>query len=600
MLAPYLEPARLPGRNFRNPKYPRWIPMRRGDRVKGPILVPFTLVLLLALGALLFTAYRYEAHARAHDLATSVRAVERLFRLQLDNDAAKLHATLCPISRDAAIKAAFLDGDLGALQAQIAPLFERLHGQHRVTHFYVMDAARKVVLRAHQPDMSGDVIDRATSRQAQESGRETQGLELGPLGTLTLRAVKPWYDGDTLIGYLELGEEIDHVAQEIHAALGLDLLVLVERPLLAPADSGTADSAGSPVIVSSTLKEIPAVVAERLRGPADARRAAEQTVDGARVLYTALLPITDAAGLDVGEIAVVRDVTELQTGFRNALITTTALILGVGGLVFFLFYLVLDRVERDYLRQRELETRFARLSTEHQRIVQIEKLSEVGRTIGEIAHQINNPLVGVINMAQLAEREADDPVRVRQLLGEIRRAGKDCHAFLQRMLAFTRVSRSERRPTEVTALVRDTIALFQQSTDRHPAVATDLPPPVTLDLDPVLVRHALFNLLANAGQVNPPEGTITVRLQPAAGPERRPGWSLAVIDQGPGLTDAVREKLFTPFFTTRPAGTGLGLAVVQHVAILHEGEATGDNHPGGGAIFAVWLPVSQGNPGGAT
>ncbi len=150
--------------------------MRRADRVKGPILVPFTLVLLLALGA----------HARAHDLANSVRAVERLFHLQLDNDAAKLHATLCPISRDAALKTAFLAGDLGALQAQIAPLFERLHAQHRVTHFYVLDTARRVVLRAHQPDMSGDAIDRATARLAQESGRETQGLELGPLGTLTL------------------------------------------------------------------------------------------------------------------------------------------------------------------------------------------------------------------------------------------------------------------------------------------------------------------------------------------------------------------------------------------------------------------------------
>ena len=575
--------------------------MRHGDRVKGPILIPFTLVLLLALGALLVTAYRYEAHARQHDLTNSVRAVERLFRLQLDNDAAKLHATLCPISRDAALKAAFLDGDLGALQAQITPLFARLRGQHRVTHFYVMDASGRVLLRAHQPNMSGDVIDRVTTRLAQETGRETQGLELGPLGTLTLRAVKPWYDGDTLVGYLELGEEIDHVAQEIHAALGLDLLVLVDRRRLTTPEMGTADGAdGAPVIVSSTLREIPAAVTERLRRPADERRAPEQTLDGDQVLYTALLPLTDAAGLEVGEIAVVRDVTQLQAGFRNALITATILILGVGGLVFFLFYLVLDRVERDYRRQHKLETRFARLSTEHQRIVQIEKLSEVGRTIGEIAHQINNPLVGVINMAQLAEREADDPARVRELLGEIRRAGKDCHAFLQRMLAFTRVSRSELRPTEVTALVLDTIALFQQSTDRHPAVVTELPPPVTLDIDPVLVRHALFNLLANAGQVNPPDGTITVQFQPATGPERRPGWSLAVIDQGPGLTEAVREKLFTPFFTTRPTGTGLGLAVVQHVAILHEGEATGDNHPGGGAIFALWLPVPHGNPGDAT
>ncbi len=574
--------------------------MGRGDRVKGPILAPFTLVLLLALGALLVTAYRYEAHARAHDLTNSVRAVDRLFRLQLDNDAAKLHATLCPISRDAALKAAFLDGDREGLLAQVAPLFERLNAQHRVTHFYLMDAGRRVVLRAHEPDLASDRIDRSTLLRAEETGREAQGLELGPLGTLSLRAVKPWYDGDTLIGYLELAEEIDHVSREIHAALGVDLLVLVERRLLnRPDDPIAAGDGQAPVILSSTLRDIPQVVLDHLRQSPGASHGTVHALAGTQVLYTALLPLEGASGQALGQIAVVRDVTDLQAGFRSALITAAVLVVGAGVLAFGLFYLVLDRVERDYRRQRAMETRFTRLSTEHQRIVQIEKLSEVGRTIGEIAHQINNPLVGVINMTQLAEREADDPARVRQLLGEIRQAGKDCHAFLQRMLTFTRVSRCQSKPTEVTGLVRDTIALFQQSTDGHPEVACDLPEPLTLDLDPVLLRHALFNLLANAAQVNPPGAVITVRLQPAMGPERVPGWSLAVIDQGPGLTEAVRERLFTPFFTTRPTGTGLGLAVVQHVAMLHGGEASADNQPGGGAIFAVWLPADRCNPGAA-
>jgi signal transduction histidine kinase len=281
-------------------------------------------------------------------------------------------------------------------------------------------------------------------------------------------------------------------------------------------------------------------------------------------------------------------------------LTIAALSLLVGGIVFGLFYAVLDRVEKDYRRQREMETQFARLSTEHQRIVQLEKLSEVGRTIGEIAHQINNPLVGVVSMAQLAQREADDPVRVRQLLGEIRQAGSDCHAFLARMLAFTRVSRSDRKPTEMTALVRDTLALFQQSTDQHPRVVAALPDgPVILDVDAVLIRHALFNLLTNAAQANPPGGAIAVRLQPAQGPSGTPGWSLAVIDEGSGLAEDVRDKLFTPFFTTRPDGTGLGLAVVKHVAMLHEGEITADNRPANGAVFALWLPVAANTQGSA-
>jgi signal transduction histidine kinase len=575
--------------------------MHRHDKVKGPILIPFSLVLLLAVGALLVTAYQYEEHARRHDLANSVRAVERLFELQIANDAAKLHATLCPISRDEAMKQAFLNGDREALLARTGPLFERLHNRHRVTHFYILDAARRVVLRVHQPELHGDTIARTTILQAEQTASETQGIELGPLGTLTLRAVKPWLHDGQLIGYLELGEEIDHVSREIHEALGVDLLVLVHRQFLAPDDQpSAAGDSESPLILSNTLGDLPPAVAARLQGDRHAAGGAEQAIEGGRSLYTALLPLRDAGGREIGDILVVRDVTSLQAGVHRSLATAAILSLVAGAAVFGLFYVILDRVERDYRRQREMETRFARLSTEHQRIVQIEKLSEVGRTIGEIAHQINNPLVGVVNMAQLAQREAEDPVRVRQLLGDIRQAGADCQAFIQRMLAFTRVSRSERKPTDLAVLIHDTIDLFQQSTDRHPTISTEPPQsPLTLELDPVLIRHALFNLLANAAQANPPGGEIRVRLQAAIGADGRAGWSLQVIDQGPGLSDAVREKLFTPFFTTRPNGTGLGLAVVQHVAALHDGEASGGNQPGGGAVFALWLPGTP-NPDRAT
>ena len=68
------------------------------------------------------------------------------------------------------------------------------------------------------------------------------------------------------------------------------------------------------------------------------------------------------------------------------------------------------------------------------------------------------------------------------------------------------------------------------------------------------------------------------------------GWKLAVRDRGPGLSDEIIKKIFTPCFTTRAEGTGLGLPVVQHVVILHEGQITVGNAPDGGAEFALWLP----------
>lgn len=268
---------------------------------------------------------------------------------------------------------------------------------------------------------------------------------------------------------------------------------------------------------------------------------------------------------------------------------------GFGGMVLYvalagLFWSV-------YRRQQETELQVSELITEqqkHQRIVQMEKLSAIGMMIGEIAHQINNPLVGVVNMAQLAEREADDPERTRELLGEIRKAGEHCRVFLQRMLTFTTISRYDRKPTEMKGLISETIELFQQSAEKHPQMITEFPDSeVILDVDPILIRHALFNLLSNAAQADPTGGAITVGLRPKTRAEdQATGWSLSVRDQGPGVAEDVQDKIFTPFFSTRPDGTGLGLSVVQQVAMIHEGQITATNDPDGGANFALWLPDS--------
>jgi signal transduction histidine kinase len=83
------------------------------------------------------------------------------------------------------------------------------------------------------------------------------------------------------------------------------------------------------------------------------------------------------------------------------------------------------------------------------------------------------------------------------------------------------------------------------------------------------------------------------------GPEGVPGWLLSVRDRGPGLPAGTLDRIFGPFFTTRSGGTGLGLAVVRHVAMVHDGAITAGNDAGGGARFALWLPVTRSRPGDA-
>jgi signal transduction histidine kinase len=255
----------------------------------------------------------------------------------------------------------------------------------------------------------------------------------------------------------------------------------------------------------------------------------------------------------------------------------------VGGLALYIALFALFRSV--YRRQREAESRLSRLTHEHERLVQLEKLSAVGRMMGEIAHQINNPLVGVMNLAELAEREQGNPRRTRELLSDIRRAGSHCRTFVQRMLAFTKIARFEFHETEMQTLIGETVQLFREAAGEHEVTVETPAHPVWLCVDATLIGHALFNLLTNAAQANPPGGRILLRLAPAPG-----GWSLSVMDEGTGIAQKNRDQLFTPFFTTRPGGTGLGLSVCEHIAVQHGGYMNADNNSSGGACFSLWLP----------
>ena len=114
-----------------------------------------------------------------------------------------------------------------------------------------------------------------------------------------------------------------------------------------------------------------------------------------------------------------------------------------------------------------------------------------------------------------------------------------------------------------------------------------------MKVDPVLIRNALFNLIHNAAQADP-IGPVVVSL---ALDERDgvPGCRLIVSDNGAGLTSDVTAKLFTPFFTTRPGGTGLGRSIAQNIAVQHGGSIHAENKPGGGARFIIWLPAKKAN-----
>lgn len=293
----------------------------------------------------------------------------------------------------------------------------------------------------------------------------------------------------------------------------------------------------------------------------------------------------------VGVFALYRDPQDLNRTIRQGLYLLWA-VTGAGGLILFVaLYKVFNVV---YSRQQTAESKFSKLTLEHERIVQIEKMSAMGELVGEIAHQLNNPLVGVINLTQLAERQMQNPDRVSELLAEVRKAGTECRDIVQRILRINQTSRSTRQATDLSELVQDTIAFCHHSIALKHSVA--YPPPAQkhmLDVDPVLVRQALFNLIHNA-ILAAPDKQVHVALE-AAERESTRGVLLSVTDAGPGFSRETAAKLFKPFFTTRASGTGLGLSVAQHIAMKHGGVVLAENLAAGGARFSIWLPATT-NP----
>ncbi len=579
-------------------------PIQQPRRVKVRFIGPLAITLAFIMFVFAVAIYGIETRIRDRDLAERSAAVVRLFAQKLDKDNNKMMATLRAMMINQAMEDAFRLRDRAALARQGGELFRSLNAEHKITHLYFIRPELVSLYRFHSPTVFNDAIQRVTLQQARESQKPAHGLELGPMGTLTLRLVAPWRKDGELLGYLEIGEEIEHLLDEIRLSLGIDLLVLVDKHFLTLDQwqrgldlmqrTGDWGRFGSHAVLAQTTGELPAKLDERLLQQLRDGGTAEIS-DLGRSIHLASVPIIDAGKRHLGDLVVMRDTTALESMFQWSMISVILISLLAASGVLGVFYLALDRVERDYRRQHDLEHQLLRLDSEHRRILQIEKLSALGTMVGGIAHQLNNPLVGVVNLAQLAEREADDPARTRELLREIRSAGEDCHAFVKRMLGFSKISCFESRPTPMAELIEDTVLLFRQAESRHVPVEVKLPEePVVLTVDPVLIRHALFNLLVNAAQATADgEGGIVISLERGEDKERNlPGWTLAVTDHGRGMSPEAMEKIFVPFYTTRSDGTGLGLPVVQHVALLHDGQVTVVSEPRHGTRFAIWLPDS--------
>jgi PAS domain S-box-containing protein len=237
-----------------------------------------------------------------------------------------------------------------------------------------------------------------------------------------------------------------------------------------------------------------------------------------------------------------------------------------------------------------------------QKLREAQKLESLGVLAGGLAHDFNNLLTGIIGNAGLAldKLPPDDPVR--ENLADVMCAGESAAHLTRQMLAYAGKGRFVIQPLNLSDAVRESARAIQTSIPKKVRLELDLDDQIpVVDADAVQIQQLILNLVMNGAEaIGDQGGTVSVsttgtEIAEGQAGDLRPGVyaCLAVADNGCGMDEPTRARMFDPFFSTKFTGRGLGLAAVSGIVRGHDGGLSVSSVPGKGSMFRVFLPASQ-------
>jgi signal transduction histidine kinase len=231
-----------------------------------------------------------------------------------------------------------------------------------------------------------------------------------------------------------------------------------------------------------------------------------------------------------------------------------------------------------------------------------DRLAALGEMAAAIAHEVKNPLAGIEVMAGVLRRQLGDYPDAQAILNDIINEAKMANAIVLEVLEFVRPIRLQVEQIDLLEVVRDAVSIAESQTHRGAIDVRVVVPDETPAIhgDPHQLRQLFVNLLTNAFEALGHEGRVEIaashfsaEYDATASGDVQPTSLVAVevADTGPGVPPDLTDRIFSPFFTTKPRGSGLGLAIVRKIVDAHDGRIDVTPRPGGGTVFRVTLPV---------
>ena len=223
----------------------------------------------------------------------------------------------------------------------------------------------------------------------------------------------------------------------------------------------------------------------------------------------------------------------------------------------------------------------------HEAVRRSDKLAALGQLTAGLAHELRNPLGTIKASAEMLNQQLSDENEIaREVAGFISTEVDRTNSLVTRFLQFARPLKLRLDPEDLAHLLDRAISEAEREAPGiavYRNYAPEIPP---FPIDSELMERVFYNLVLNAAQATAPGGAVTVKTR-AEGRSAQ----IAVIDRGSGITQEQMKDIFNPFFTTKPEGVGLGLAIVAKIVDEHGGKIAVESEPGKGSIFLVSLPM---------
>ncbi|WP_158513486.1 ATP-binding protein [Dehalogenimonas formicexedens] len=258
-----------------------------------------------------------------------------------------------------------------------------------------------------------------------------------------------------------------------------------------------------------------------------------------------------------------------------------------------------SRCRETLAREAEAQAQEAKLKMELEQH-RTEKLEAIGQAAGGIAHDFNNIFTAIIGNVSLARELAEPDSEMGVILAEAEKASIRATELNRQLITFARGGQPVKQPSYVVDLVRETVNSVLNGSKIEAKVS--IPEVIIAEMDPAQIRQALKNILVNAKEAMPGGGTVRIDARSVDALEiSRRGLSgllngeryilLEVSDDGPGIPEKDRDKVFQPFFSTKPGASGLGLPAAYSICKSHGGYLTISYNGSRGATFSIYLPA---------